>query len=758
VAKQKFRRAESWIELMEGRLLLSAAPLHRPVAYPTYHLATQQGAKPAGTTGPVGLTPQQISQAYGINAVRFNGITGNGAGQTIAIIDAFDNPNAASDLASFDARFGLPAPPSFQKLNEYGGTTQPATDTAAKPNTWELEESLDVQWAHAVAPAASIILYEANSASFTDLISNALNSARNNASVSVITMSFSTSEFSGENSFDSYFATPAGHQGITFIAATGDTGSPGGYPSYSPNVLAVGATTLNVDSSGNYINESAWSGSGGGTSTQESKPSYQQSVQNTASRTTPDVSIVGDPNTGVAVYDTFDNGAASPWITIGGTSVSAPMWGGLIAIADQGRALNGLGSLDGKSQTLPMLYQAPSADFHDILSGSNGAFSAGPGYDRVTGLGTPVANLLIPSLVGTSATSSSIFSSTSAPASGLENVNDPAISSAGGVELGMKFRSDTSGYITGVRFWKGSFDGGTHSGELWSSTGTELATATFTGESAGGWQQVSFSTPVAVSANTTYIVSYHTSAAYIAYTPNAFATSGVDNAPLHALGNGVAGGNGVYHYDAVPGVGSFPTVYNSQAPYYWVDVTFSSTSIPSTPPVATSLESSSTSPAAYLQNVNDSSISAAGGVELGLKFRSDAAGYVTAVRFWKGINNTGVHTGELWSSDGTLLATATFTNESASGWQQVNFSTPVLIAANTTYIVSYHTTAPYIAYGPNVFATSGIDSGPLHALSNSAGGGNGVYHYDATPGVSSFPNVFNGQSPYYWVDVVYTPS
>jgi hypothetical protein len=352
-----------------------------------------------------------------------------------------------------------------------------------------------------------------------------------------------------------------------------------------------------------------------------------------------------------------------------------------------------------------------------------------------------------------STAATSIFAPTAGPASNLQNVNDPSITASGGVEVGLKFRSDVAGTITGVRFYKGSLSTGVHTGELWSSTGALLATATFSNETASGWQQVGFSTPVAIAANTTYIVSYQTTAPYLAYTPNAFATAGVDNAPLHALANGVDGSNGVYHYDSVPGVSTFPTVANGQSPNYWVDVVFNAAA-----PAAVSLMSPTSAPASNLQNVYDAGIAAAGGVDLGLKFQSDVAGTVTAVRFWKGSSGGGVQIGELWNSTGTLLATATFTNESAGGWQQVTFSNPVAITAHTTYIVSYNTTSANIAYTPNAFATAGIDNGPLHGLQSGVAGSNGVYHYDVAPGTSIFPTLSNSQNPYYWVDVVFQPS
>ena len=743
------------IEPLECRVLLSAAASEAR-AHPTFRLEHRAGLAPASTAGANGITPAQMLQAYGINNIQFNGITGAGAGQTIAIIDAYDDPNIATDLASFDNTFGIAAPPGFTKLNEYGGASLPGADyTDSKPNTWELEESLDVEWAHAIAPAASIILYEANSDSTSDLLNEAVNTARNNPNVSVISMSFSSPEFSGEQNLDSIFTTPSGHQGITFLAATGDTGSPGGYPAYSPNVVAVGGTTLSINSSGNWTNETAWNSSGGGTSRYEFEPTYQDGVQSTGRRTTPDVSMDANPSSGVPVFDSYDNGTSRPWIEVGGTSLATPMWAGLIAIADQGRAASGLGTLDGASQTLPMLYEAGTSSYHDIVSGSNGAFSAGPGYDEVTGIGTPVANLLMPALVGTATSSAqSIWNSSAAPAWYQQNINVPDVQQAGGATLGLKFQATVAGTVTGVQFWKGSLNTGVHTGQLWTDSGQLLASATFTNETASGWQQVSFSTPVAINANTTYIVSYNTTAAYIAYTPYVLSSPSVQNGSLLALQNGSDGNNGIYQYDSSPGVSAFPSLYNGQAPTYWVDVIFSPASVTNT--TASSIFSASLAPDPSLQNLYDSDIVAAGGVDLGLKFQSDVSGYITGVSYWKGSQNTGVHTGQLWSDSGQLLASATFTNESSSGWQQVSFATPVAISANTTYIIAYHTTSAFLAYTPWVLQNSGVTNLTLTALQNGADGGNAVYGYDSSPGIMAFPDQYNGQAPSYWVDVVFS--
>jgi len=386
------------IELLEQRTLLSAAPVPSGMtAEPT--LQVEKLSAPSGGSF---YTPSQIQTAYGFNQVSLQSGP-NGTGQTIAIVDAYDDPTIQTDLRAFDSAFGLMNPPSLKVVSQTGSTTNlPPTDPSANTqNNWEVEESLDVEWAHALAPGANIVLVEANSNNLSDLFA-AVRTAASLPGVSVVSMSWGGPEFSLESIFDSYFTTPAGHQGVTFVASTGDSGAPSEYPAYSPNVLAVGGTTLNLAASGNYLSETAWSESGGGTSQYESQPVYQAGVvtQTTTQRAAPDVAFDADPHTGVPIYDSFSFGTTTPWVQIGGTSVGAPSWAAVIAIADQGRVQNGLGTLDGASQTLPMLYQlhqSNPSDFHDITSGNNG-FPAGTGYDLVTGLGSPVVNLLVSGL------------------------------------------------------------------------------------------------------------------------------------------------------------------------------------------------------------------------------------------------------------------------------------------------------------------------------------------------------------------------
>jgi VCBS repeat-containing protein len=399
------------------------------------------------------------------------------------------------------------------------------------------------------------------------------------------------------------------------------------------------------------------------------------------------------------------------------------------------------------------------------------------------------------------------------------------------VTLGVRFTSSADGTITGIRYYKGAGDTGTHTGSLWSSTGQLLATATFTNESASGWQTVTFSSPVTITAGATYVASFHSNGRYTA-TSNYFATAHVNGA-LTAP----ASSNGVYTY----GTGNLLPTSSFGATNYWVDVLFSPASGGTNHvPVATndsSLTATQNTPlsipaSALLANDTDPdgdvlTITSAGGgvngtatfnaqtnivtftpgagytgaasftyaisdgrggtangsvslnvnapstnivslfssnptpsmvtvndlssVELGLKFRSSSAGDITGLRFYKGPSNTGTHVADLWSSTGALLATATFTNETASGWQQVNFTTPVTIAPGTTYIASYHTAGNYSA-DPNLLA-SAITSGPLTAPSSASSGGNGVYAYGSG---SLFPtSSFNSTS--YGVDVLFRP-
>lgn len=340
-----------------------------------------------------------------------------------------------------------------------------------------------------------------------------------------------------------------------------------------------------------------------------------------------------------------------------------------------------------------------------------------------------------------SAAPATVYSATAAPDANSQNVFDGIWTGNNGLELGAKFNSDVNGTITGVRFFKGSLNTGPHTGEVWSSGGTLLATASFTNETASGWEQANFSSPVAVTAGTTYVVSYHTDAQYMAFSPYGL-SSEQSNGALHLLADGQNGADGLYSYG---GSSVFPTQsYLSGS--YWVDAVFSAAAT-----TASTVYSASTAPAASDQNVWDGVNGSNGGLELGAKFTSDVSGYVTGVQFYKGSLDTGPHTGELWKSGGTLLATASFSGESAAGWEQVNFSSPVAVNAGQVYVVSFHTDAQYMAFSPYGLSSE-LSNGSLHLLGDGQSGTDGVFSYGAT---SLFPSQ-SYLSGSYWVDPVFS--
>ena len=347
----------------------------------------------------------------------------------------------------------------------------------------------------------------------------------------------------------------------------------------------------------------------------------------------------------------------------------------------------------------------------------------------------PLLTLLIPIVSALSVPSVSAATSTATTADTIFGSSTPTTLDSGdasAVNLGVKFSPSANGWITGVRFYKASANTGTHIGSLYSSTGTLLAQATFTGESASGWQNVSFSQPVAVTAGTTYVASYFAPKGHYSVTTGGLA-SAVTKAPLTALANS-SGGNGLYAY---ANASAFPTS-TYQSDNYYVDVDF----VPST--AASTIFGSST------PTTLDSGDASA--VNLGVKFSPSANGWITGVRFYKASANTGTHIGSLYSSTGTLLAQATFTGESASGWQNVSFSQPVAVTAGTTYVASYFAPKGHYSVTTGGLA-SAVTKAPLTALANSSGG-NGLYAY---ANASAFPTS-TYQSDNYYVDVDFVPS
>jgi hypothetical protein len=357
------------------------------LAYCDAHVVTADGgAAPLATSSyQYGYTPQNLASAYKWSDP--TGSTWAWNGQTIAIVDAYDNPNVASDLSVYRGQFGLPpcttANTCFTKVNQRGGPTPPAGNVG-----WGQEIALDVEMASAVCPYCKILLVESDSNSFADL-GAAVNNA-SNLGANAISNSYGGSEFSGE----SFYAGPYNHPGVAITASSGDGGYGVEIPAAYSTVVAVGGTNLKTAVNTRGWTETAWSGAGSGCSSQISKPSWQTDT-GCSRRTVADVSAVADPNTGVAVYDSYGSSGGANWYVFGGTSVAAPIVASVYGLA--GNA----GTTDYPAR---LAYATPGSLF-DVTSGSNGnctrrakrggstgasyLCTAGPGYDGPTGLGAP---------------------------------------------------------------------------------------------------------------------------------------------------------------------------------------------------------------------------------------------------------------------------------------------------------------------------------------------------------------------------------
>ncbi len=317
---------------------------------------------PSTASSPSGLSPSQIKSAYG-----FSTSSTIGAGKTIAIVDAYDDPTAENDLAVFSSQFGLPACTTangcFKKVNQSGGTKYPRSNSG-----WALEISLDVQWAHAIAPGASILLVEANSANSADLFA-----AEDYASThaTYVSNSWGGSESSSESTWDSHFQTP----GVSYFVSSGDSGLPAQYPSSSPYVISVGGTTLTFNSNGTLASETGWASGGGGCSAYESATAAQAAFESLCGtkRATPDVSLDADPASGVSVYDSTRYNGQTGWYVVGGTSASSPMWAAR--------------SADAGAQVNSAYVYANNIAFRDITAGGNTGGCL-VGYDLCSGRGS----------------------------------------------------------------------------------------------------------------------------------------------------------------------------------------------------------------------------------------------------------------------------------------------------------------------------------------------------------------------------------
>jgi subtilase family serine protease len=380
----------SFVQAQAPDSLPAQALEHMPVCPPTpgpnagvrchAQVVVEKNGKPQKTPAPIAAYgPAQLRGAYGLASAALVPST-----QAIAIVDAYDQPNIKSDLDFYNAFYGLPNFPSctdstptgcFKKLDQNGGTAYPAVNPS-----WSLETSLDVEAAHAVCPNCTIVLVEANSASYGDLL--AAEDTAANSGANVISNSWGSAEFSSESTFDFHF----NHPGVAITFSTGDAGYGTEYPAASPFVTAVGGTSLTLNADNTRKAETAWSGSGSGCSAYEVKPSFQTDT-GCLKRMIADVSAVADPGTGAAVYDTVTYNGVTGWFKVGGTSLASPIIAAVYALSANTTSVI-------PANGYPYSYKT---GLNDITSGSNGSCARSTiyfctsvtGYDGPTGLGTP---------------------------------------------------------------------------------------------------------------------------------------------------------------------------------------------------------------------------------------------------------------------------------------------------------------------------------------------------------------------------------
>ena len=435
------RRAQALSGLSTQRLTL--ATLDDALRPHALAASTGEAAPMAATTTVTTYSPAQIRAAYALPTLPASttGLTAAqaaqlGAGQTIYLVNAKHDPNIAAELAAFNAKFGLPtctsrtltasttlplaaaSSSSCELVVAYSSAAALTSTAPAYDSGWATEIALDVQWAHATAPLARLVLIEAPDAGVSSL-SNAVALA-NKMGAGVVSMSFGASEGSWTASYDSVF----GATGMSYVAATGDNGAAVSWPSVSTKVLAVGGTTLSYSGSG-ARSETTWSGTGGGTSAYTALPSYQSGIGGYARRAVADVAFNADPNSGQYVALLAPGTTATRWVSAGGTSLATPQWAGLVAVTNAVRAAGGKAAL-GQPNTavyqqigaVPTQY---SAAFKDVASGSNGSCTtctAKTGYDTPTGWGTPNVSALLTSLSGASVASGGSTTTTTPMPSG----------------------------------------------------------------------------------------------------------------------------------------------------------------------------------------------------------------------------------------------------------------------------------------------------------------------------------------------------
>jgi len=336
-----------------------------------------------GSTAIVGETPSKIRQVYGLPPL--------GGSGTIAIVCAYHYPTALADFNVFSKQFGLPRETSKDPMavkNKvlqvvYARGTQPAVDAG-----WSMEACLDIQWAHAMAPNAKIVLVESASNTYVDLF-QAVDVANAQSNVKQVSLSWGGGEFSGETVWDSHMKKA----GVVYVAGSGDVGGNTIYPSVSQYVVSVGGTAINRNAKGVFTKETGWINGGGGPSLFVPIPSYQSSAKTVkakcgAYRGTPDISFNADLATGCAIYDSTPYSGLSGWIVVGGTSLSAPALAGILNLS---HSFNGFKPKSTNDQLTTIYKNLGKAQyFRDIVTGTAGTYSCTTGWDFITGVGSPL--------------------------------------------------------------------------------------------------------------------------------------------------------------------------------------------------------------------------------------------------------------------------------------------------------------------------------------------------------------------------------
>ncbi len=335
------------------------------------------------TAGPQGETPQSIREVYGLPSTGGSGV--------IAIIDAFHYPTALNDFNVFAQEFGLPTENSTDETKATNKVFQVIFASGVKPAVdpgWSQEAALDIEWAHAMAPNAKIVLVEAASDSDLDL-DNAVRAANRIPSLAEVSMSYGSSETRYESAGDGVYSKAF----VVYIAASGDVGGVVNYPGCSSKVLSAGGTAIHRDANGDFVSETGWGGSGGGKSRFISRPAYQNRISSIvgSGRGIPDLSFDASPATGVSVYDSTPYMGVDGWLVFGGTSVAAPSLAGIINTAATNRRKFAASSAGELTTIYNQLGTAAyPTEFRDVSQGRAGRNHATLRWDFVTGVGSPL--------------------------------------------------------------------------------------------------------------------------------------------------------------------------------------------------------------------------------------------------------------------------------------------------------------------------------------------------------------------------------